>query len=253
MVLIFGGTTEGKKVIHFFERKKIAYIYSTKTKVEFTETPYSTYRYGALDPAQIAAFIIENNITTIINASHPFATELHDSLDKVCIHFNIPVIRLARKKLIIPKHPLIHYVRSYNKAKELLFGKFNGKKLLGLTGVQTIHIFEEWWKTNPAVFRILPRETSKEIANKAGFPKEQLILSMPSSDSNHEIALLKERNIEVVITKESGNSGFLMTKIDAALHCNIPILIVREPVIPSSFTTIYSVEELDKLMPKIWG
>ncbi|AZQ65468.1 precorrin-6A/cobalt-precorrin-6A reductase [Flammeovirga pectinis] len=252
MVLIFGGTTEGKKVVHFFERKKIPYIYSTKTKVAFDNTPFSTYRYGVLNAKLLSAFILKNKVTTIINASHPFAKELHATIDKVGIHLGIPVIRLARKKLLIPTHPFVHFVKSYDQAKALLFGPFLGKKLLGLTGVQTIHIFKEYWKDNPAIFRILPRETSIVIAKETGIPKTKLICAMPSNNLEQEIAVIKEHKIDIVITKESGNSGFLMTKIDAALQCNLPIIIVREPSIPSSFTTIYSIEELEVLMAKAW-
>ncbi|NLR92991.1 precorrin-6A reductase [Flammeovirga agarivorans] len=248
MVLVFGGTTEGKRTIKVLEQRKMAFIYSTKTNVDVEESAFLNYRFGALDQAAMNLQISENNISMIIDAAHPFAEVLHQTVDLVAKENQIPVVRFGRKPIDIKETKEVHWVDGYTQAQALLFDQFQGKKLLGLTGVQTINKFEKWWKKNPSVYRILPRETSINIAANAGYPNEQLILSMPNQDQTLEEQLIKDQSIEVIMTKESGASGFLQTKIDAAQACNIPIIIIREPKIPASFQVVYTVQELEKIL-----
>ncbi|MBD0402593.1 precorrin-6A reductase [Flammeovirga sp. EKP202] len=245
MVLVFGGTTEGKKVMECLERRQQPFIYSTKTKVEVEESAYMKYHSGALDQDCMDAFIHENKISMIIDAAHPFAEILHQTIASVALKNELPVIRFGRKPIQLEGENGILWAEDYKDAEALLFDQFQGKKLLALTGVQTIEKFEKWWKQHPSIFRILPRESSKKIAEKAGFPKEDLILSMPNQEQELEESLIKEKGIDVVMTKESGASGFLQTKIDASQTCGIPIIIIREPKVPASFQVVYTVQELE--------
>ncbi|NME69579.1 precorrin-6A reductase [Flammeovirga aprica] len=252
MVLVFGGTTEGKRVIKALEQRQQAFIYSTKTKVEVESSACMKYCFGVLDQDLMQTMIKENQVTMIIDAAHPFAEVLHKTIEEVALQNKLPVIRFGREPIQLKNKEGIHWVESYQQAEALLFDQFQGKKLLALTGVQTIEKFEKWWKQNPSWFRILPRESSKKIAQKAGFPSEDLILSMPNQELEKEMVLIQEKGVDILMTKESGASGFLQTKIDASQACGIPIIIIREPKIPASFQVVYTVSALEKLMDKTW-
>ncbi len=78
MILVFGGTTEGKKVATFLEAMATPFIYSTKTKIKFQENEIARYRFGALNADQLENYIHKHKIKLIINAAHPFAEVLHD-------------------------------------------------------------------------------------------------------------------------------------------------------------------------------
>jgi precorrin-6A/cobalt-precorrin-6A reductase len=117
-----------------------------------------------------------------------------------------------------------------------------------LTGVQTIEKLESYWKKNNTYFRILPRESSLAIAEKAGFPKENLILEFPSDDLEYEIEIFKKYNCQAMITKESGESGFLSVKIEAAMACQIPIIILERSKLPSSFLLASNEDDLSNFM-----
>jgi precorrin-6x reductase len=112
------------------------------------------------------------------------------------------------------------------------------KRLLALTGVQTIAPLTVYWKKHDTVFRILPRESSLALAEQAGFPAEKLIREMPGDDLQQELAIIQQYGIDCILTKESGESGFLATKIDAALESNIPILIIERPALPDTFVPV---------------
>jgi len=247
MILVFGGTTEGKKVATLLESLAMPFVYSTKTKIGFQETKIASYRYGALDAAQLERFLTKNKIKIIINAAHPFAEILHDTIAKVAERLQMPVIRFGRKLLAKTIHPLVFYVDTYEEALALL--KEN-QRLLALTGVQSIEKIKSWWQNYTTYFRILDRPASLAIAAKSNFPKKQLILSLPSANLQQEIGLIKTHQIDVVLTKETGNSGFLSTKIEAVLKTNTQIIIINQPKISAYFEVVYSVDELELCITK---
>lgn len=249
MYLVFGGTTEGKKVAKFLEKEGLNYIYSTKTEIEFENGKFGCYRFGPFSASDLIAFCQKNMVTSIIHASHPFAELLHQTIAEASTISAIPVIHFERQYPEQILSEAVIYVKNYTEAINYLKTK-NIKSLLALTGVQTIEKLEPFWKKQCTYFRILPRESSVVIAQEKGFPKENLILEFPTADLNHEIEILKKYNCEAVITKESGDSGFLTTKIEAAMTCGIPIIILERSKLPSIFIVVSSEEELASVLYK---
>ena len=68
MILVFGGTTEGRKTATLLEGMGLPFIYSTKTKIDFSETENSRYRYGILEGKELSEYLEKENIKLIINA-----------------------------------------------------------------------------------------------------------------------------------------------------------------------------------------
>lgn len=247
MILVFGGTTEGKKAANWLQGKAMPFVYSTKTNIPFEENEIASYRHGALDEQQLEAYLLKNKIHTIINASHPFAEILHSTIAKVAERLQIPVIRFGRQLLSKTIHPLVTYVNTYDDALELL--KEN-KTVLVLTGVQSIKRLEPWWQKHTTYFRILNRPESLAIAAKSYFPEKQLILGLPSEDLKKEVSIIEANNINVILTKETGDSGFLSTKTEAALQTNSQIIIIKQPKIATYFKVVFDVSTLELLILK---
>lgn len=243
MVLVFGGTTEGRKVANVLESMGVEYIYSTKTQIDFNETFLCTYRFGAFAKDQLVDFCKQNNIKIIIHASHPFAALLHETIYEAALTLSIPVVRFEREYLARVENDLVKYVSSYEEAIEFLFHK-EINSLLALTGVQSIEKMKPYWERHKAIFRILPRQSSLNMAKQAGFPVEWLLLDMPSENIEEEVRIINENKIDGILTKESGESGFLSTKINAALKTKVPIIIIEKPPLLGNFICVYSENEL---------
>ena len=60
--------------------------------------------------------------------------------------------------------------------------------------------------------------------------------------------MITENNINVILTKETGNSGFLSTKIEAALKTNAQIIIITQPKIPTYFQQVFSETKLQDVL-----
>ncbi len=243
MILVFGGTTEGKIVASILEKEHLRYFYSTKTEIEFDTREFGRYRFGAFTNKDLIEFCTKNNVKVIIHASHPFAEELHKTIFEASSNLNIPVIRFERTYTEKSTNELIQYVTSYENAIDFLISN-KIQSLLALTGVQTIVKLKPFWKNYKTIFRILPRDSSLSVALEQEFPKENLILEFPSDDLNYELDVVLKSNCEAVITKESGNSGFLDTKIKVALMTKTPLIIIQKPVLPSTFISVKNKEAL---------
>ena len=252
MILVFGGTTEGKQVIEVLNTLQKPFVYTTKTKIEPEVGSSGAYRFGAFTVESLQQFIKEKGIFLIVHASHPFAEVLHETIAVVAVQMDVPVYRLERKYPVREINDTVKYVNDYTALKELLQTDYKNNKGLFLTGVQTIERLQYFWENQSSYFRILNREISIGIAQKSNFPKEQLILGMPNKNVDDEVELITNLGIEFIVTKESGESGALSIKIAAAKQCNIPIVIIKKPKLPSSFTLVENKESLQKVIENLY-
>jgi precorrin-6A/cobalt-precorrin-6A reductase len=230
MILGCGGTTEGKIVARLLEQHGYPFCYSTKTETDFQP---AGYRFGPFTEEGLKSFCETNNIKLIIHASHPFATELHKTIYR---SVNVPVLRFERTYPERIEHPLVRYLDNYEDA--LAYLEEYHVRLLALTGVQTIPKLRSYWQKHYTIFRILPRESSIQLALEAGFSRDNLLTEMPGDDIIHEMEIIGKYNIEGILTKESGESGFLSVKLQVALRTGIPILIIKRPPLPETFITV---------------
>ncbi len=238
MILVFGGTTEGKQVAQALDQSHVPYYYTTKTKVAFEGKGIPIF--GEMTKVMLEQFCVEHKITHIINASHPFAEILHQMIAESV--WDVMLIRFQRGFPIRKKANNVFYVDSFEDALTLFYAN-NYQSLLALSGVQTIMRLKPYWKKYPAWFRILDRDSSRAIAAQADFPEDHLLFGYPQSKAN-EIALFDKLAPDVIFTKESGTNGKLEEKIQAACALDIPIVIVKKPEISNRYLCVATVEEL---------
>ena len=232
MILIFGGTTEGRTAAETLDEAGQPFYYSTRGTLQEVTCRNMTRLTGNMDSEKIISFCREHDIRLIIDAAHPFAQQLHLNIFLAAKELTIKVVRLER---IYPKlSEEIIWCDDFEDAVARM--KQDGiEKLLALTGTQTIAKLQGFWKEHGCIFRVLERSESVDIAIKAGFPKEKLIFYQPEED---ESLLFKQLSPQAIITKESGSSGGFIEKIEAALKNGIKIYVVRRPPLPEGFITV---------------
>jgi precorrin-6A/cobalt-precorrin-6A reductase len=103
------------------------------------------------------------------------------------------------------------------------------------------------------VARILPTTFSIEKCQEAGIPPQNIVAMQGTYSKEFNQALMKEYDIKVVVTKESGKSGGTPSKLQAALELGIHIVMVMRPEVDElKGKTVYNnmddvVEEIKKL------
>lgn len=230
MILIFGGTTEGKKIAELFDIIGQNYIYSTKTDAH--KNIKGKRIFGEMDSRRMESFCTENNIRLIINAAHPFAVNLHENIYNVASKLNIDIIRYERKFPQRPEGKLFRYFNSYKDLTAALLNE-NYHNILALTGVQTIEKLKPVWKKRNCYFRILNTHLSKEKAQQTGVSENLIIPMQPQANAGELTILANKLKSEVILSKESGESGFFETKVEASKQLNIPLWVVKRPALPA--------------------
>ena len=85
MILVFGGTTEGRKAVEVLEEAGSPFFYSTKTGEQDLTLQHGTRIDGAMDAEAMKAFISQHDIRLIVDAAHPFASTLHQTIAAVSV------------------------------------------------------------------------------------------------------------------------------------------------------------------------
>lgn len=227
MILVFGGTTEGRMAAKVLDESGAIYYYSTRSDVQDIQLAHGVRLTGTMEFAQMKVFCLEHDIALIIDATHPFAQNLHYNVVNLAQQLGVPLIRVNR---IFPPHDAdLVWCRDYDDAISQL-NKHNVERLIAFTGVNTIGKLKDYWQHNECWFRILDRDESREATATAGFPQDHLVYY----ESHGTEQLLKQLLPQAIITKESGTSGGFVEKVDAARRNGVLTFVVECPPYPSA-------------------
>ena len=73
MILILGGTTEGRMAVKVADEAGRRFWYSTRGDLQQVESHNGVHVTGAMDADAMTAFCREHEIKLIVDAAHPFA------------------------------------------------------------------------------------------------------------------------------------------------------------------------------------
>ncbi|WP_308586182.1 cobalt-precorrin-5B (C(1))-methyltransferase CbiD [uncultured Porphyromonas sp.] len=231
MILLFGGTTEGRAAARVLDEAGSPFFYSTKGNLQEIRCSHGHRLTGAMTVADMVSFCRKEEIRLIVDAAHPFAEELHASVAEATEQTGIPVVRYERQ--YPPREEGIVWCANYDTAAERMLGD-GVQRLLMLTGVNTIPKLAAFWKERTTFCRILKRDESVALAEKNGFPVERIVFFEPHADE----VLMQAVRPDAIITKESGESGYFREKIEAARRMGIRIYAVVRPSLPPSFIPV---------------
>ena len=220
MILVFGGTTEGRKTVEVLEEGGKVFYYSTKTGEQDITLHNGQRIDGALDGETMRAFCQEHDIRLIVDAAHPFASQLHQTIVRVCESLSIPTIRYER--IYPPRDSSITWIDDYADLLALTIHHSSFTTLLATTGVQSIAKLKPLEAQGIKVYyRILNRESSIALALKQGASEEQLCYYEDPNDI--------PVNAEAILLKESGLSGGFPEKVEAARAKGMKIIALKRP------------------------
>ena len=241
MILVFGGTTEGRKAVEVLEEGGPPFFYSTKTGEQDITLHHGQRIDGALDVEAMTTFCREHDIRLMVDAAHPFASQLHQTIASAAETLAIPVVRYER---IYPsRDPEITWIDDYSQIPSDIH------RLLATTGVQSIAKLKPLEAEGIKVFyRILNRESSISLALKQGATKDQLCFYDDPADIPVEA--------DAILLKESGLSGGFPEKVEAAKARGMKIIAIKRPEMPEAFTKVNGTYGLrravEKLLPEFY-
>lgn len=239
MILLIAGTSDARDLglqIKARGFSQIATVVSPNAAKEWHDAEISV-RVGRLTAEKMKDIIAQNQITTIVDASHPFAEEASINAIAAAKHCGIPYIRFERESVRI-NNPSISYVDSYQEAAELAARK-KGVVFL-TTGSKTLPVFADKLLPLPDVrmiIRLLPQKENLETCERLHIPQKNIVAMQGPFTKEFNKALFALYKTTVMITKESGKVGSLEEKLTAALELGIDTIIIKRPTV--DYGTVY--------------
>jgi len=224
-VLILGGTREASQLaVKAAAIPGIEIIVSLAGRTcQPIKTNLQTRVGGFGGKEGLVNYLQTNAIALIIDATHPFATQISFNARTAAQRCNIPYLMLVRPQWQPVKGDRWIEVEDFQAAADLLPSL--AKRVFLSIGKQELSNFIDlkniWF---------LMRAIDPPAANKS-LPKGHLLLQKGPFSLIDELQLLKEYQIEAIVSKNSGGKA-TYAKIIAARELGLPVVMVKRPKIP---------------------
>lgn len=233
-VLVFGGTSEGRKLAEIFNannRKCTICVATDYGEKLLLKSENVNVICGRMDCNEICMLLGEDNkYSYVIDATHPYASVISENARNACIKTNTAYLRLLRSKTgsNIYDDGIKIFSDALQAAKYL--DKTTGRILL-TTGSKELPVFcGEIRDKSRITARVLPSAKAIEACNNAGLEGRQIIAMHGPFSREVNTAIIKQTGAAFIVTKESGNAGGFQEKIDAARETGTEVILIKRPV-----------------------
>lgn len=238
MIWIIGGTSEAREIE---EKIEVPYIISVATDEGKDFLKSENVYIGRLNKDEMEEFVKRNGIKAIFDLSHPYATIVSENAVNVAEMINIPYYRYERPVSENYENAIVF--NSLESSLDYMKG-LRGNFLI-TTGSKNASQIVKVRGENRFIFRVLPTVESIEILNKNGIQMKDIIAELGPFSLEQNLLTIKEKNIDYVLTKDSGDKGGFIEKMEAARLANAKVIVIgREKKSSLSLT------ELLKIMNK---
>lgn len=249
-VLLFGGTTEGRQLAQWLDaRQTCDIIYCTATGYGASlleEGRRVRLVSGPLSQEEKLGLVEGRELACIVDATHPYARHISESVDELADILGVDVVRVAR---VDSKNGTWTAVRTAQEAACRL-ASTEGHVLL-TTGTKDLPVFVDAiadFKERLYV-RVLPLPVSLERVLEAGIPASHIVAMQGPSSVQLNVSLIRDWEISHMVTKQSGPVGGFDEKVQAARDCGIELVVIERPLQKGAVL----LEEAQRLLEERYG
>ena len=225
-LLLFGGTTEAREILE----RGIPALCCVATDYGadlIKNLPNVKVRVGRLDSAGIGLLIQSERISCVLDATHPYATEVTKNIRAACENTNTPLFRVSRA-LALSESEGVTVVRSCREAAEAL-NRREGNALLTV-GSKELREFAAVRDYQSRLFaRVLPTPEVLRECGDLGFDAGHIIAMKGPFSFEMNRALLKDTGSSFLVTKDGGASGGTEAKFKAARELGVEVILIARP------------------------
>ena len=232
-VIIFGGTTEGRRLAEFCGEHKIktvVCVVSEYGEMLVPESPAVRVIRKALEKGEMEALFVAEKPSLVLDATHPYARVVTENVAQVCRKMGIVWYRVLRKSELETKNAdSIVTVDSVDQAVEWL--KSHEGTVLVTTGSKELAKYTAIPDYKERIFaRILPDSQALLNSETLGFPRNHMIAMQGPFSLEMNIATMRMTGANYLVTKESGHAGGFLDKIHAAEAVGAIALVIGRPL-----------------------
>jgi precorrin-6A/cobalt-precorrin-6A reductase len=223
-VLILGGTGEALDLAkRLAAMPEISVVTSLAGRTRDPTLPPGAVRVGGFGGVEgLVAYLGENGISLLINATHPFAAAISENALAAHRQSGVPLLRLLRPAWCKQADDTWIMAPSIQGAAAIC--RWLGKRVLLAVGRQEMAAFADLPRAHFFVRMVDPPEAPLPLVSA-----EVIVAKGPFALAD-ERRLLLGRQIDLVITKNSGGDA-TFAKIAAARELSVPVVMIERPEI----------------------
>ena len=242
-VLIYSGTTEGRMLAQQLAQAGIecdVHVATEYGQIVMPQLDRVNVHVGRLDANEMYE-AARNGYAAVVDATHPFATEVSANIRKSLETLDVPYIRLARKMDIVTDtaqeneggntgnrnsgNGHVRYFADYESCAAAL--ESTDGNILLTTGSKELGIFCNDGKLCERLYvRVLPGQDNIALCEAAGIRGKQIIAMQGPFSTEMNTALINQFSIKYLVTKASGEHSGFAEKLEAARNCGIEAFVI---------------------------
>ncbi|MBM7834199.1 cobalt-precorrin-6A reductase [Clostridium sardiniense] len=246
------GTSEGKKILKMMNRHTDKIVVSTATEYGgelLKEYKVAHLNTKPLDKDGLIDLIKNFNITVLVDASHPYATEVSKNAMQSAKDSKIAYIRYEREGVLSSSdYKNIIKIQGYNELKEVL-EEIDGN-ILNTTGSRNIGNILKLNCRNRIIHRILPSSKILQEVLDLGVDVQDVIAIKGPVGYELNKGFIDQYNAKAIITKDSGTVGGTLEKLQSAIDRDIKLIVIDKPKMNYGDTFYNETELVEHLIKK---
>lgn len=232
-VLLLGGTAEARELAGRLH-PTVDVISSLAGRVPDPALPVGEVRIGGFGGVDgLRRWLTESRTGAVIDATHPYAATITAHAADACAALGLPHLVLARPAW--PQGDAIPAASDVDAVKAVQDNGFERVFLTtGRSGVEAFRDVDAWFLIRAVTApdpHTLPR-------------RHELVLSRGPYRYDDEHALLADRRIDCLVTKNSGGD-MTRAKLDAAAALGVAIVMVDRPPLPEGVASVATVDDAE--------
>jgi precorrin-6A/cobalt-precorrin-6A reductase len=234
-VLLLGGTTEASHIGRELAAAGVTgvFSYAGRTATPIAQPmPMRVGGFGGVDG--LAEYVRREAITHVIDATHPFASQISGNAIEACAQTSTPLIALVREPWVAGPDDKWLLVRTIEEAAAALPDR--PARIFLAIGRQHLRAFAD----RSQHFYLLRLVDAPATA--LPLPDAEIVLARGPFTTEGDLALLRGHRITHVVARNSGGEG-AKAKLEAARVLGLPVIMIDRPCLPER-RTAQSVDEI---------
>lgn len=228
-VLVFGGTTEGRRLASWLAGHNschVVYLATTDLGHSLVD-PLVESHAAKLDAAGMMKLAAGRDVCLVVDATHPYAHVVSGEAATLAAAIGVDVLRVLRPATPIPTGA-IRVPDAVSCARAL--DETDGNVLL-TTGTKDLDAFCRHIRAfeERLFVRILPTVESLTRALALGIDQRHLCCLMGPCSLELNVAMIHEFGCAHLVTKESGAIGGFPEKVEAAAATGCTLWVIERP------------------------
>lgn len=241
-LLIFSGTTEGRLLAERLEDRYCVTV-SVATGYGRELADAGQVVAGRMDCAQMVQLMKEKKIDIVADATHPYAREATTNIRAAAEQAGAYYLRIVRRRA---ERQGVTVVNSAGEAAALLQQR-EGNVLL-TTGSKELDIFATVKDYRERLYpRILPVVGSVGRCCGLGYEVSHIIAMQGPFSRELNVALMRQFQIRILVTKDSGPEGGMEEKLEAARELGAEVILIERPEEKDGMTLEEALARLEEM------